>query len=414
MSMVSTFYFSRILFCKVYSPEGKRIGRLRDLVVDLSAVNPKVFAFTLANGRMFSSAPAELVKDGRQYSLRCRELKEIEPPKGGRTLLLKKSILDRQIVDIDGRKVVRVNDIRLATVSTGTYLIAVDVGLEGLLRRLSVAKPLNEFLRVFHKSIPSRLILWDDVETVESGNAGIRLSKESAKLATLHPSDLADIIEDLDKYTQAAVFATLDEERAADVLEELEPDAQISIIDSLTVSKAADVLEHMPSDEAADLLDVLKEDKAEEILAEMESEASEEVRGLMEYEENTVGSIMSTDFVTFGREQSVGDVLAQLRRLKPELDTIYDLYIVNSEQKLVATVSIRDIVVNDPVTRLSSVMNSNLLCVCDRDRIDALIEIVSKYNLLAVPVVDQRGVMLGIVVINDVVYNLLRSRRKRL
>ncbi|MDR3644402.1 MAG: CBS domain-containing protein, partial [Clostridia bacterium] len=252
------------------------------------------------------------------------------------------------------------------------------------------------------------------VETVGTGNTGIRLSTESAKLATLHPSDLADIIEDFDKYTQAAVFATLDEERAADVLEELEPDAQMRIIHGLSVSRAADVLERMPSDEVADILDVLTDDKAEEILAEMESETSDEVRELMEYDDNTVGSIMSTDYVTFNKDLEISEVLRELRSQKPELDTIFYLYIVNNDQKLIATVSLRDLVVSEPETKLSQIMNANLLFVYDHDTIDALTEIVSKYSLFAVPVVDDRGIMLGIVVINDVVYNLLRSRRKRL
>ncbi|MDR3644693.1 MAG: PRC-barrel domain-containing protein, partial [Clostridia bacterium] len=180
MSSVTTFYFRRIAHSRVYSAQGKKIGRLKDIVVDLSAVNPRVFAFTLQNGRSLDSTPVDIVKDGRQYALHCREEKDIEIKKGENILYLARNILDRQIVDMDGRKVVRVNDLRLATVSTGTYLIAVDVGLEGLMRRLSVAKPIKVFLRLFHKSIPSRLILWNDVETVGTGNTGIRLSTESA------------------------------------------------------------------------------------------------------------------------------------------------------------------------------------------------------------------------------------------
>lgn len=412
MYLVSTFYFSRIYRCKVYSQKKEKIGRIRDLIVDLGFVKPKIIAVMLNNGKTLDMSSIDIVKDGRQYAFFCKEIKEIEV-KSGNTLYLAKNLLDRQIVDINGRKVVRVNDLRLAKISTGLYLIAVDVGLEGLLRRLSIAKPLKEILKPFGKSIPSRLILWDDVETIDQGHFSIKLSKESGKLATLHPSDLADIIEDVDKYTQAAMFASLDKERAADVLEEMEPDTQMSILDGLSVSKAADVLGLMPSDEVADILDELKGEKAEQILRVLDRETSDEVRELMEYDDDTVGSIMSTDYVTFNKDLSIDEVLLELRKQKPELDTIFYLYVVNDDQKLIATVSLRDLVVSDPHVKISEIMNENYIFVYDSDSIDALTEIVSKYDLLAVPVVDVHGVMLGIVVINDVVYNLLRSRRKR-
>lgn len=414
MSTVNTFYFSRVLNRNVYSGEGHKVGRLRDFIVDLSFPKPRVVAMRLSSGLLLDATYLTIFKGQGQYSLHLRQEKAIAVKQGDNVLSLARTILDRQIVDIDGRKVVRVNDLRLAKVSTGIYLIAVDVGVEGLLRRLAVAKPLGRFLKLFHKSLPSRLILWDDVEAVGAGRQGIRLSTESAKLATLHPSDLADIIEDFDKYTQAAVFKTLDPERAADVLEELEPDAQSSVLESLSTEKAADVLGRMPSDEVADILDVLGPEKAEVLLQKLGSETSEEVRGLMEYDDDEVGSIMSTDYVTFNKDMAVSEVLEELRRRKPELDTIFYLYIVNNDQKLVATVSLRDLVVSEPQTQLCDIMNSNLIFVYDHDSIDALTEIVSKYNLLAVPVVDDREIILGIVVINDVVYNLLRTRRKRL
>jgi magnesium transporter len=413
MFSVSTFYFSRIYGSKVYTESGKNIGRIKDIFVDLSFVNPKVVAARLSNNMILDTTFIDLVKEKGQYAIYCKKIKEIEL-KSQSILSLSKNMLDRQIVDINGKKVVRVNDIRLAIVSTGTYLIAVDVGFEGLLRRLSVAKPLKVIMNFLGLNIPSKLILWDDFETVEPDNSGMRLSTESEKLATLHPSDLADIIEDFDKNTQAAVFASLDGERAADVLEEMETDTQIKILDSLTVERAADVLELMPSDEVADILDELEDERAEKILQEMNKETSDEVRELMEYDDNTVGSLMSTDYITFNKELTVNEALLDLRKQKPELDTIFYLYVVNSEEKLIATVSLRDLVVSEPEVKLKDIMNTNLLFVYDYNKIDLLTEIVTKYNLLAVPVVDKHETMLGIVVINDVVYNLLKSRRIRI
>ena len=413
MNIVSNFYLSRIIGRKIYyTKDGSVIGRIADLIVDRSYKRPKVVAVKLRSGIILDSSAIEIAKEKGQYVFYCGEIHDINLERDN-LLYLAKNIQDRQIVDMDGRKVVRVNDVRLAVVKDGTYMIAVDVGLEGLLRRLGFAKPLKVLLKRFGKNIPSRLILWDDVEAVDAGNSGIKLTKESAKIATMHPSDLADIIEDLDNNSQASLFASLDEEKAADVLEEMEPESQKHIIDSLSIEKAADVLEKMPSDEAADLLDVLADDVAEEILGEMDKEASQEVRGLMKYPDDTVGSLMSADFVSFKSTMSVGEVLDYLRGAKPEMDEIFYLYVLNERGRLIATVSLRDLVVSDTGVMIKDIMNTSFIYVYDHDPLDSIAEIVSKYNLLAVPVLDKEHVMKGIVVINDVVYSLLQRRRGR-
>jgi Mg/Co/Ni transporter MgtE len=330
------------------------------------------------------------------------------------TLYLKNNVLDRQLVDIDGRKLVRVNDLRLATLASGTYVIAVDVGLEGLLRRLGVAKPVKVLLDLFHGAIPNKMILWNEVEAVDFGHAGIKLSSAYSKLSTLHVSDLADIIEDMDAKMQMEVFSSLDEEKAADVLEELESDTQIHVIKNMSVTKAADVLEKMPADEAADILDDLEDDKVEELLSEMEQEASEDVRDLLKYEEDEVGSLMTTDFISFSKDMTVEETIYELRNLKPEADTIYYLYIVDKNDRFIATVSLRDIIVSQPQTKLSEIMSERSIYVTDTDNVDSISEIISKYNLLALPVVDKNKVMLGMIIIDDIVYNLLRANRRRL
>lgn len=416
MTKVFTFYFSRVVGNTVYSSDDNSVGRLKDLVVESHAQRPKILGARLStkNGsEIVDFSKFTIEKRQGQYKLICTELINIEPDKNN-TIFVGKYVLDRQIVDIDGRKLVRVNDLRFARVADGIYLVAVDVGFEGLLRRLGVAKPLKTMLRPFGITITGNHILWDDVATVDYGHEGIKLAKDTYNLDKLHPSDLADIIEDMDRNTQMAVFASLDNEKAADVLEEMETDAQISLIESLSLEKAADLLEMMPADEAADILDELKEEKAEQLLNEMEDEASEEVRELMEYEDDTVGSIMTTDFISFSENDTVGDILSELRRLKPEDDTIYYIYIVNSTGRLISTVSLRDIIVNEPETTLSTIMNRNVVYVYDNDKLDSLNEIIAKYNLLAVPVVAENHELLGMVIINDVMYNLLKARRKRL
>jgi magnesium transporter len=414
MSPLSTFYMSRVLGNRAYSERGY-IGRIRDFIVDMAAIRPKIIGVSIKSGsktRILDFDYFKIEKIKGQYEVRCTQEQELSALSAN-TLFLAKNVLDRQLVDIDGRKVVRVNDIRLAELAGGIYTVAVDVGIEGILRRLSMAKPLKMLLKPLGLSIPGKLILWDEVAAFDYTHMDIKLSKEYSKLLTLHPSDLADILEDLDRYAQIAIFASLDEEKAADVLEEMEPNVQVSIIESMTTEKAANVLERMPTDEVADLLDEMQEDKAEELLNEMESETSDEIRELMDYPESEVGSIMSTNFISFNENLTVMETLEELRSLKPESDSIYYLYVLDDKGKLIATVSLRDIVVSNQELSLRQIMKTKVIYIYDDDNINSLAELISKYSLLAIPVVDRELVMLGMVIIDDVVNTLLKSRRKR-
>jgi magnesium transporter len=414
MSPINTFYLSRIIGSKVVSEHRKAVGKLQDLAVDLNFERPKVIAAKVKFGNQpliinFSYLSFQKVKD--TYSIHCSHIEEVDLPLEN-TLFLVKHVMDKQIIDIDGRKLERVNDLRLANLSSGLFVVAVDVGMEGLLRRLSVSKPINTALKPIGKSLPSKLILWDDVAAIGGTHEGLRLAKEQSKLSLLHPSDLADILEDLDHNTQVAIFAALDDEKAADVLEEMETEAQINVLEGLSVEKAADVLEKMPADEVADILDDLEKEKAEELLDEMEDKASDEVRELMEYPENTVGSLMTTDFFSFNENMTVDETINELRKLQPPSDTIYYLYVLDNNERLIANVSLRDLIVAQPTTKLREIMNRKVIRVMDYDRIDSLAGIISKYNLIAIPVVNDDQKMEGIVIIDDVVFTLLKTRRR--
>lgn len=317
-------------------------------------------------------------------------------------------VLDKQIIDVNGRKVVRVNDIRLADLGTGVFVVAVDIGTEGILRRIGIAKPLVSL----GIKIPSKLILWNSVETIFSQNENIMLSKTYNKISIFHPSDLADIIEDFDPNTGMMIFKSLDNSKAADVLEEMEQEAKLSVIKSLSTDKAADILEEMPADEVADILDSLGENKAEELLSNMEKEASDEVRELMEYEADEVGSLMSTEYISFSYKMTIENAIIELRRNKPEEDEMYYIYIVDDNNKLLGTLSLRDIIISDPKVSLESVMHKEFPYIFDTDNVQELIKIVSKYNLLAIPILDKDMNLLGNVIINDIIYELLKNKRR--
>lgn len=424
MTSQITFYLSQITGCKIYDLNGSRLGKVIDIIVNTTqhgqphdeAFRPIIVGLkTKINGeiRYLNFEFIKIESKQRSYFFSCQKLEFLPESIIENCLPLVKNILDRQIVDINGRKLVRVNDIRLVSIASGTYAIAVDIGTEGLFRRMGVANIVNGILNIVKLNLPTRYILWDDVEAFDSSNFNIKLSHSTNKLQRLHPSDLADIIEDMGSKSRTKVFESLDEEKAADVLEEMEPYAQAQLIESLSIGKAADVLEKMPADEVADLLDELEDEKVELLLNEMEKESSEEVRELLEYEDKEVGSLMTTDYLSFRENMTIEETLQELRLQKPEADMIYSLFITDESEKLIATVSLRDLVISQPPMKLSEIMNTDFISVLDEDKIDTLAAIISKYDLLAIPVTDTENILMGMVVIDDIVEDLMMKGKTK-
>jgi len=422
MTALTTFYLSQILGMKILSRDNEVIGKVLDLLVFTEQLltdeptRPNVVAVKTGSRLhpvYYNFSYFEINRHNDKIVVLCNKKQHIEDEELAKYLPLKERILDQQIVDLNGRKLVRVNDVRLASIPSGTYIVAADIGAEGLLRRLGVAETFKSIASVVRLPIPSKFILWDDVDTLDTSNLNIKLGKPLTKLQMLHPSDLADIIEEMGRSERTNVFNSLDEEQAADVLEEMDPKLQVDVIESLSLAKAADLLEKMPADEAADLIDLLESDKAELLLNEMETEASGEVRELLEYSNRSVGSIMSTDFISFHENETVGQALETIRETKPEEPMLYNLFVVTHSGKLLATVSLRNLVVSEPAVILKDIMRKNPVSVEDNDKLDSLAEIISKYNLLAVPVVNQYQVLEGMVVIDDIVDDLLGARKTR-
>jgi len=424
MTTQKTFYLSQILGKKFFSSDGEVSGKIRDLLVDLTPIDPspdkpvrpKVIAVKVRVGtieRVFDFSALDFHLEKRSTRLIGSELEEISKAYLTNVLWLKESILYRQIVDIHGRRLKKVWDIRLVYLPSGTYAIAVDVGLTGWLRRLGLQQMAERICFLFGIHIPVQQILWDDIESVDVATSKLFLSKSMSKLSELHPSDLADIIEDLDKATRTYVFTALNEEQAADVLEEMQPDAQVHIIESLSLEKAADLLEKMDADEVADILDELEDDKAEMLLKEMEKESSEEVRELMEYTDNEVGSIMNREFFALSSSMIIGEAINILRKEQPEPLHTNSIFITDKNGKLVSSISLAELIIADPSRRLEEIMTKKPIRVFDTDKIDILAELVSKYNLLSIPVINEDNFLEGMVLIEDIVDDLLGKRKTR-
>ncbi len=422
MVSLTTFYLSGIIGKEAFGADGDAIGVIKDLLISAIPSGQNDPNQQLVTGvrlrirkvtKLYSFSTFRVVKAREMISVTCNQLIELSNEEVENGLLLVENILDKQIVDMNGRKLVRVNDVRLATLPTGTFAIAVDIGIEGLLRRIGIAHFIKRFLSLIKISIPTKFILWDDVQAIDHSNLNIRLSKSYSKLHTLHPSDIADILEDLGKKSSMSVFSALDEEKAADVLEELETHAQIHIVENLPVNKAADVLEKMPADEVADILDELEDEKAELLLKEMDTESSQEVRELLEYDDDLVGSIMTTDYLAFSADMSVAEVLVELRAKKPESEELYSMFVTESNEELIGTFNLRDLVVSEPFLSVSAIMKSKPVSLTDYQKVGAIAELISKYNLLAVPVVDENNQLQGMVVVDDVVEDLINKRRTK-
>ena len=419
MTSITTFYLSRIVGQKVLDYNGIYLGTVKDLLVDPDPSNyptghPVVKGIKIKyskNITFYSFENFHVEKVDGKVTVICDKLVELSKDESNNSMYLVEAVLDNQIVDLNGRKLVRVNDVRLVTISSGTFAVAVDIGIEGLLRRIGIVKPIKFLVGLFGGAIPSKFILWEDVETIDFSNLNIKLSKTYTKLQTLHPSDLADIIEDLGRKASAEVFNALDEEKAADVMEELDTETQVHILESLSIEKAADVLDKMPADEVADILDALEDEKAELLLNEMEKDTSQEVRELLVYPDHTVGSIMSSEVMSFNQHTTIEDVLAELRNKKPEFETLYNLFVTDDKEVLLATFSIRDVVISSPDVQIKQIMKPSPVHLRDYQKINEVAEIVSKYNLLAIPVVDKKNVLKGMVVIDDVIEDLIKKRR---
>ena len=417
MTSFTTFYLSRIIGKKILNADNKSIGKIKDLLIETNHAEtpqPKVIGVKVKHAgstAFYTFENIRVEKNGHKIKIKSSDLIPLSDDIINNGLLLGEIILDKQLVDINGRKLVRVNDIRLVQLTEITYALAVDVGIEGLLRRIGVAREMKTIFNLFGKNLPAKFISWEDIEAVDFSNLNIKLSKSQSKLDSLHPSDIADIIEELGGSTRISIISQLDEEKAADVLEEMEPAAQISLIESLPIEKAADILEKMPANEAADIIEELEEERAEQLLKEMDAESSEDVRELLGYEDNEVGSVMTTEFLSFRENMPVFEVLTVIRLEKPEHDALYNLFVIDEKEHLIATVSLRDIIISDPATPVSKIMKKNPITVNDTDKVYDLAELISKYNLLSIPVIDNQKVLQGMVVIDDIVEDLINKGR---
>jgi magnesium transporter len=408
-------YLSQVIGRPVRDRNDEQIGKVADLIVAVGDRYPPVTGLVVETDRRRIFLPwtsvAALDDAGAKLSTLTMDLGKFSQRPN--EILLRSDLMDKQIVDIDGRKVVRVNDLRLDEVDGALHLVAVDVGTAGLLRRLGVEGGLRTVARNLHVHVPEKYIDWEDVDPVETSIASIKLRVPHAGLAELHPADLATIIDQLAPRDRAGVLASLGDDAVADAIEEMDPETQVEVLEDLEPGRAADILEEMSPDDAADLVADLSETTRDEIFALMETDEKAEVQELLGYPEESAGGIMTTEFVAVPAHLTAAETIDMLRQLEPNAETIYYVYVTDDDGRLVGVLSLRDLIVAGPETQIGDVMIKEPVAVGVLANQDEVAEVVAHYNLLAVPVIDEDGRLAGIVTVDDALDTVLPTAWKR-
>jgi magnesium transporter len=419
MVLFSEMFLSELKNVPVVDRLQETVGDVRDFLIAVGDVFPKITGLLVhvyGKRENLIILVGEIDLIGKQFVVTKSVNERIVYAKPrSDDLFLWRDLMDKQIVDTEGARVIRVNDLKLGKIEQDIRLIAADVGFKGLLRRLGFLGLFSFIFGIFKKGVPESLIGWDHVEQLKTGKVKGMITVPTRHLSEMHPSDIANIISQVHSEEKTAIFSSLSDKTAAEALHELEPKIQALLLLTVDTKKALGVLEKMPSDEVADVLGDLMPDKAEELLRLMKPKKANKVRKLLSHPEETAGGLMTTEFVSIPRNISVQQTIEKMRELAPEAETIYYLYVVDEEEKLVGVLSLRDLIISPPEIFIYQIMVKDVITVIPDTNQRQVAEIISKYNLLAVPVVDPENKILGIVTVDDVVDFILPpiSRRMR-
>lgn len=411
-------YFSKLLNQKVWDVFGRVVGQLEDILVDNTeqTVAP-IKALVLRN----VPAGQELIDANSiatlwpSISLNRKSEDPLLYQASGHELYLKQRVLDQQIVDTEGKRLVRVNDLQLARKNQSFYLTGVDVGGLGLIRRIGLDSIAKTGAKLLNKKLKSTVIPWEDVASIEHDDP-LRLKVSQDRLVKMEPADIAAILDDLDPNTSKVLLEGFPDEQLADTLEESSVEVQQVVMAHLEPERAADILEEMDPDEAADILADMDVGKSEELLNLMEDDDEEDMRTLLRYPEESSGGIMTTEFTSVPAVYNVEQALFHLRTSEEarEDEFMYYIYILDSQNHLKGVISLRDLVTSPLKTPLSNWFDDDPVIVTPYDSQEEVAYLVAKYNLMAVPVIDpETNEMLGVVTVDDAVDIVLPAAWKK-
>jgi magnesium transporter len=382
---------------------GEPIGRIEDLIVRMGEDRyPPITGMVVRDGRRSFFVPAGLLSGMNGAARLSSSTVDLQPfSRRSGEVLLRRDVLDHQLIDITGRRIVRVNDVQLTQIEGGYRIVGVDISPQALLRRLGPRA-------LAGRVIGRQIIDWNDVQYLAS-TAPVQLKVSYDRLTELNPVDLARIVDALSYRESAEVVAALDEETAAETLEEVSDERVADLLEGMDQERAADILEEMTPGAAADALEDLDDEVAEQLLARMEPEEAADVQALLEYDEDSAGRIMTTDFVRIPADATVGDALAYIRSLEEVPDPLLAVYAMEPADPgtLRGLVRLRALILADPSTPLTELLDEDVPTVLPQDPAEDAARVLAEYNLLAVPVLDEDRRMLGIVTVDDALAVLL-------
>lgn len=407
-------HISQLLDAKVVDAEGQKLGRVSEVCATTDEKLPCLLALQIISGKELRWIGIEHVSlTPNLVKLRGNLTKIEQKLPTENDYFLRRDLLDKQIVDVHDHRVVRVNDVWLAPFNQTWGIVGVEADMRSLARRVGSESFVKWIARVFNLRISARIIPWNDVEQLSTTGGGIKLKVPYTKIARLHPADIADIVEQLDPADRTKVITSLDIETAADTISEAEPEVQASIIQNLDDEHGADILEEMEPDEAADILQDLSDERSEALLEEMEPEEADDVKQLLEYDEETAGGLMTTEFVSVTSHFTAEQTIEEIRLIHPKAETIYYIYVIDDDGKLLGVLSLRDLIVSAPTTPVTEFLVNEVISVEADEHEDEVAKIMGKYNLLALPVVDSKNKLIGIITVDDTVARLLPPERRR-
>jgi len=407
-------YFNQLKDKPIIDSRGKRIGIIKDLVfVDGSDYAQVSHLIYLSKEKYRKKIAWRFIKELKEKAVKKEDIEiHLNSPKDELNILFEKEsdllvskLVDKQIVDVDGQKIVRVNDVLLGKVGDKFCVVAVCVGTRSLLRVLGVgdAKLAGE----------ERIIPWASVETLEKDLHDLHLTYQKSKISDLHPSDIADIIEDLSHNERVLIFDSLGKSKAARTLAEVEPDVQSSFLKNLKMARIVEILQDMPPNEAADILSLMPNRRVNTILNSMKGENVKKIREILEYPEESAGSIMHTEFIAIPQDYTAQQTINLLRKLKPASEKIYHLYVVDKKMYLIGVLSIRSLLTAGPREKISKFMQTRIAKVKLKTPKKDVVHALTKYNLFSMPVVDKNNVLKGVVKADEVLEEIMPKSWKR-
>jgi CBS domain-containing protein len=413
--MAEILFLTELLGLQVFDLKGRRIGVIKDAALVPLADPVRVDRYLIGNGDAWLTVRHDQIRSISLDGIHLRD-ENLTPYHSDEYMLrLARDLLDQQIIDAHGRKVVRVTDmtfeVRADNGAQALWVQDVDIGVRSVFRRLMQGVLPPRWVRHMQTRIPPRSIRWEDVNILEPDPLRrLRLNISNRLLEDMHPADLADIVEELSPEDREAIFENIDSEVAAETLSEVDPGIQASILESLETEKAADIVEEMAPDEAADVLAELEPETSEEILEEMEQEPKSEVQELLEFEEDTAGGMMNTEYLALKAEATVAEAIGALSANEELVESVNTLFLVDPDERLKGVVPLARLLLHDGATQLARLASETLIEVGVGETQERVTELFDKYNLLALPVVSEGGRLAGVITADDII-SVLREKR---